>query len=392
VLRRLFLLIRIAILFTVALILLSIYASAQPALTLSISTGPPTTKLLASGNGYDPYSAVDIYFDTKDEALAVTDGSGSFGQIGITVPGSAKPGGHWVTGVERYTGLAGQSRFLVNTNWAEFHFSPDLDGLNPYENVLSPSNVSRLANRWTNHGGIRHATSSSPAIVNGIVYVGFDYYLFALSANTGRVLWKYKTGYFVGSSPAVANGIVYVGSDDTNLYALNANTGALLWKYSTGGYVTDPVVVDGVVYVACDIDYVFALNAANGNLLWEYKTRYVVLSSPAVANGVVYIGSEDGNFYALDAANGSVLWTYATNAVIVSSAAVVNGTVYFGSDDETVHALNAATGSLLWQYKTDGYVRPTPAVANGTVYVGSDDDTFYALNAATGNLLWKYTT
>src|SRR5690349_6004709 len=93
----------------------------QPTITLSVSSGPPTTKLLVSGSGFDPYAAVDIYFDTKDEALAVTDGNGVFGKIGINVPGPAKPGGHWVSGVERYTGLAGQNRFLVNTNWAEFH-------------------------------------------------------------------------------------------------------------------------------------------------------------------------------------------------------------------------------------------------------------------------------
>ncbi len=39
------------------------------------------------------------------------------------------------------------------------------------------------------------------------------------------------------SSPAVANGVVYVGSVMTrNLYAFNASTGALLWKYTDGRY------------------------------------------------------------------------------------------------------------------------------------------------------------
>jgi glucose dehydrogenase len=31
-------------------------------------------------------------------------------------------------------------------------------------------------------------------------------------------------------SPAVADGVVYVGSSDYNVYALKASTGALLWK------------------------------------------------------------------------------------------------------------------------------------------------------------------
>ena len=41
----------------------------------------------------------------------------------------------------------------------------------------------------------------------------------------------------VWSSPAVANGVVYVGSYDKNVYALDASTGAKLWSYTTGGYV-----------------------------------------------------------------------------------------------------------------------------------------------------------
>ena len=49
------------------------------------------------------------------------------------------------------------------------------------------------------------------------------------------------------SSPAVANGMVYVGSEDNNVYALNATTGAKLWSYTTGGEVlSSPAVANGV--------------------------------------------------------------------------------------------------------------------------------------------------
>jgi outer membrane protein assembly factor BamB len=54
----------------------------------------------------------------------------------------------------------------------------------------------------------------------------------------------------VYSSPAVANGVVYVGSFDSNVYALNASTGAKLWSYYIGGEVySSPAVANGVVYV-----------------------------------------------------------------------------------------------------------------------------------------------
>ena len=54
----------------------------------------------------------------------------------------------------------------------------------------------------------------------------------ALNASTGAMLWSYTTGSTIESSPAVANGVVYIGSDDGNVYALNASTGALLWSYT----------------------------------------------------------------------------------------------------------------------------------------------------------------
>jgi outer membrane protein assembly factor BamB len=52
-------------------------------------------------------------------------------------------------------------------------------------------------------------------------------------ASTGLQLWNFQTGAAVDSSPAVANGMVYVGSEEGNVYALNASTGAQLWSYNT---------------------------------------------------------------------------------------------------------------------------------------------------------------
>ena len=53
-----------------------------------------------------------------------------------------------------------------------------------------------------------------------MVYVGsLDGNMYALNASTGAKLWSYATGSYVESSPAVANGVVYVGSDDGSVYA-----------------------------------------------------------------------------------------------------------------------------------------------------------------------------
>ena len=64
----------------------------------------------------------------------------------------------------------------------------------------------------------------------------------------------------ISSSPAVANGVVYVGSEDSTLYAFDAATGAQLWSAATGGqiYHGSPSVSDGVVYVGSTDDNLYA--------------------------------------------------------------------------------------------------------------------------------------
>jgi outer membrane protein assembly factor BamB len=150
-----------------------------------------------------------------------------------------------------------QSASTVATNWRQFH-GVNMQRFNPFEQVLNVNNVGNLQRKWGHITG--RFVDSSPAVVNGVVYVGTtDHYVYALKASTGAKLWSYQTGGHVTSSPAVANGVVYVGSWDNNLYALDASTGAKLWSYTTGNEV---------------------------------------ISSPAVANGVVYVGSADGKVYA----------------------------------------------------------------------------------------------
>ena len=229
-------------------------------ITVSPASNPPNTTIFVSGSGFSAGADVDIYFDTTDLALAVTDGTGSFSQIALRVPASALPGEHMVSAKERSTGASAQTPFRVDTRWAQFRKRPSHDGHNLGENVLSPATVGGLNLLWKYN--TVNAVFSSPAVANGVVYIGSDYpdnSVYALKASTGAKLWKHTTGSYVDSSPAVANGVVYVGSNDNNVYALKASTGALLWKYTTG---------------------------------------YWVGSSPAVANGVVYVGSYDGNVYA----------------------------------------------------------------------------------------------
>lgn len=363
--------------------------------TLTPIAGPPTTSVTVAGAGFPSSTAVNIYFDTSNLALAVANSTGAF-SISIQVPSSAVPGTHWVTAVAQGTsGTAAQAPYTVRTNWTQFHFSPLHRGRNPYENVLNSANVADIDLDWSYTTG--GALTSSPAVTGGVVYVGSaDHYLYAINATSGALVWKFKTGNsIVDSTPAVANGVVYVGSTDNYLYAVNTTTGVQKWKFQTGGAInSSPAVVNGTVYVGSADDNVYAVNATTGVQKWKFATGGMVLSSPAVFNGVVYVGSYDDNVYAVkdNGTSGSQLWKFTTGGKVFSSPALSGGLVYVGSDDGSAYGLVAATGVQQWKYTPTGTpfaFESSPAVFGGDVYFGSDQGYFYALVARSGSLIWN---
>lgn len=236
---------------------------------------------------------------------------------------------------------------------------------------------------------------SSPAVADGIVYVGNnDGNVYAIDGDSGSSIWHFKTGSAVWSNPAITNGVVYVGSYDGKVYALDAYSGHEIWSFSTGDLVdSSPAVSNGLVYVGSYNGKVYALDEDTGSQVWSYQTDGEIWSSPAVDDGVVFIGSNDGKVYALNASTGAQLWSYQTGGMILwSSPALEDGRLFIGSDNGRLYCLDVETGTLNWSYQTWGYIDSSPAVSFGIVYIGSGDDRLYALDAETGDLMWEYQT
>jgi outer membrane protein assembly factor BamB len=366
------------------LLLLSTLAFAAPSITLSKKIGPPTSEIAVFGNGFEPHVLVDIYFDTEDEAVVLTNDEGEFQHAVIHAPREARPGDHWIAALERNNDKGDQEPFVVNTNWPQSLDSPGQTGFNAYENVLNPANVPDLTPRWNDNS---ETYVSPPAISNGVAYFGGSADLFALNASTGELLWSYPTFGPPEYSPAVVDGVVYFGGYQGDVYALDARSGALLWSYTSPGFTWGLTVAHGAVYYDSG-STVSAVNAKTGALLWTYVTEFPYGSQIAVADGVVYVGSSgqnEGKIYALNARTGNVLWTYLTEAEL--APVVANGIVYVTSEYK-VYALKASTGALLWKFATGNYNR-SPAVVQNVIYVGSDNGFIYALNADTGVPLWR---
>ncbi len=279
------------------------------------------------------------------------------------------------------------------TDWTQFGFGPQGGRYSNYENIITTSNVSGLIQDWTasTGGSFNSSVAGSPAVVNGVVYVGSDK-LYAFNATTGAQVWTASTAASISGSPAVANGLVYIGSD--KLYAFNATTGAQVWTASLSGTASSPTVINGVVYVTTAFSGTLsAFNAQTGAQLWSVALGNNLISNPSMANGIAYVGVsgfQSGELEAFNAQTGALLWT-ALNGIgpIEDAPAIINGTLYIGSADDHIYALNPQTGAQIWAAPTSDWVIEPPAVANGVVYASTYSGKLEAFNASTGAQLWS---
>jgi len=151
----------------------------------------------------------------------------------------------------------------------------------------------------------------TPAISDGAVFIGsFDGRVYALELSSGKLRWRYdtdgaalKSGDFgfdrrsIQSSPAVSNGVVFIGARDGFVYALGAGDGKLRWRYNheISWINSSPAIADGVVYDgSSDAHFVQALDAATGRELWRTNVGTTVWSSPSVAGEQLFFGDGSG--------------------------------------------------------------------------------------------------
>jgi outer membrane protein assembly factor BamB/tRNA A-37 threonylcarbamoyl transferase component Bud32 len=185
---------------------------------------------------------------------------------------------------------------------------------------------------------------SSVAVGEDLLYVGDETgSLYCLDIR-GTIKWRYTTKRAITSSPVLDPELqlVVVGSQDGTVYGLDAQSGWVVWRFRTGkAVIASPCVVDGVAYVGSADNNVYALEAKTGRLVWKYATEGQVNSSPAVANGALYVGSIDGAVYSLDVKTGTIRWRLHTGGAVISSPLIEEDTVYIGSNDRLVYALPA---------------------------------------------------
>lgn len=125
----------------------------------------------------------------------------------------------------------------------------------------------------------------------------------------------------------------------------------------------------------------------SNNLTWEFDTHAEGFSSPLTAGTRVYQAAGNAVF-ALDSRTGDQLWRYDAGGTIRSTPAVSN-LVVFGSSDGMLTAVNEWDGALMWSAATGAEVFSSPVIASDTVFIGSGDGYLYSFSLYDGRPLWK---
>ncbi len=306
-------------------------------------------------------------------------------------------------------GTAPSAAATGSVNWPQFRFNQNHTGVNTLETTINASNIVLVTLDWAAQLG-KLVDFSSPAVVNGVAYIGSDDgRLWAYPADgcgqslCTTPLWSSVSLAQIIDSPAVKNGVVYVGSQTSDTSAagrLNAFSASgcgqavcsPLWQGLAGSksiLQSSPTLGSGLLFVAAFDGRLYAFNArgcgaATCQPVWKGSTGGSIESSPTVVGGVAYVGSDDGKLYAFNAAGCGAptcppLWTGSIGGpAFESSPAVVKGVVYIGSDHFlaafTASGCGASTCAPLWQgTHQDEFFGGSPAVFGGRLYIGLEN-------------------
>ncbi len=136
----------------------------SPTIALSPSAGTPTRSFTVSGQGFPSNDRLDVFFDTADVGLLLSDLTGKTPALGLQVPTLASPGLHWVSVLDA-GGVIAQAAFLVSAPWGQAGYQASRGGLNPFENLITPLNAGQLIK--VARGITGGAIQSSPAKASG---------------------------------------------------------------------------------------------------------------------------------------------------------------------------------------------------------------------------------
>lgn len=211
---------------------------------------------------------------------------------------------------------------------------------------------------------------------------------YCVERTKGDLVWKFSLPdnlkhKGIRSAAAADGSTVIFGADDGIVYALEAETGKLLWTYQTGGSViASPSIAGDRVFIGNLTGAASALDINTGVPLWTFNAGSSIHASAVLSDTLVLFGTTGGLFYALRTDSGTPAWSTDLDGPVNSSAVVSGDVVYVGTLKKYILGLSLTDGSIIWRYELRGRIKTPPSIARGKLVVATDDKLLVAFQRA----------
>ena len=275
-------------------------------------------------------------------------------------------------------------------DWAVYQGDDERNQYSPLEQI-TPSNVNKLEVAWEYSSGDAEKHTQiqcNPIIINGIMYASSPKLkVFALNAETGKLLWEFNPNSDINFSMNVNRGVVYWEDGDDKrilftagsmLFALNAEDGKPVESFGAKGVIS---IKQGLGKEADDL--------------------YVVATTPGVTyQNLLILGSRvsenynaaSGFIQAFDIKTGSLVWVFHTIPQ--------PGEPFYDTWEENAYQYNGGANSWSGMSidREAGIVYAPTGSASGDFWGGKRKgqnlfaNCVLALDASTGKRIWHYQT
>jgi alcohol dehydrogenase (cytochrome c) len=290
------------------------------------------------------------------------------------VPGWAPPAARDVT-YERILDARSEPH-----NWLTYYGAYDGKRYSPLDRITT-DNVRKLAPAWVfqfgpiglQAGESTYAFEATPIVVDGVMYLaGWDGWVWALDAKTGKEMWRYKHGIpfdtpiccgNVNRGVAVAKGKVFVVTLNAHVLALDCETGRRVWDQTYGDVragesaTVAPLVVKNLVIVGSSggefgvRGHLDAFNVDTGEHVWRTYT----VPEPGQPGSETW---PDDDAWARGGGNCWVTGSYDPELNLVywgtgNPAPDFDGEIRPGDNlyTDSVIAFTPETGEIVWHYQ-----------------------------------------
>ncbi len=232
---------------------------------------------------------------------------------------------------------------------------------------------------------------SNPCVDDAHLYIATQQgILTAFNVGDGSVAWEREFEDELFSSPRLAEGKLLIGCNDRNLYCLDPATGKTIWKFETGDYVGSSAAVTrgGQVIFPAHDKFLRKVDLDTGKLIAAFEIGYRSTGSPAIAFGSAYFCATGRKFMSVDLLRGNVRWHQPCTAQHQQGIGVWKRQVMVVIN-RMLFCFDAITGQEKWRYNMEKPGVASPCVGRELVYVSNGDGRVFAIKLETGELAWQ---